>query len=223
MGRMWPNSIQIDPEQLPDALVMIDPVTMRIQQVNRCAEEMFGDTRDQLVGRPLHALLPDCPREAIADARPLETRARRHDGSSILVDARFAPMPPGPQGLVLALLRNIEDRTRVEQDLKRANAFLDAIVENVPDMIFVKNARTFLFEQINRAGLRLLGWSREDIVGKTDGDFLPREQADFVTAKDREALRRRQMIDIPEEPIQTRGMGGRLAAHAEGPGLRRER
>ena len=207
MGRMWPNSIQIDPEQLPDALVMIDPVTMRIQQVNRCAEEMFGDTRDQLVGRPLHALLPDCPREAIADARPLETRARRHDGSSILVDARFAPMPPGPQGLVLALLRNIEDRTRVEQDLKRANAFLDAIVENVPDMIFVKNARTFLFEQINRAGLRLLGWSREDIVGKTDGDFLPREQADFVTAKDREALRRREMLDIPEEPIQTRAGG----------------
>ncbi len=93
------------------------------------------------------------------------------------------------------------------EELARVNRYLDAIVENIPDMIFVKDAKTLLFQRFNRAGEQLLGWKREELLGKTDHDFYPKEQADFFHAKDRETLRGKQLVDIPEEPIETKDKG----------------
>jgi light-regulated signal transduction histidine kinase (bacteriophytochrome) len=42
------------------------------------------------------------------------------------------------------------------------------------------------------------------MLGKNDYDFFPPSEADFFTGKDRETLAGGSMVDIPEEPIQTR-------------------
>ena len=84
-----------------------------------------------------------------------------------------------------------------------ASMFLDAIVENIPDMVFVKDAATLSFVRFNRAGEQLLGFPREALLGKDDFDFFPREEAAFFVAKDRQTLRDRALVDIPEEPIKT--------------------
>src|SRR5438132_2304664 len=96
-----------------------------------------------------------------------------------------------------------------EEELKRVNRFLAAIVENIPDMIVVKEAKTLLFERFNRAGEELLGWKRGELLGKTDHDFYPKAEADFFHAKDRETLRNKVLVDIAEEPITTKGKGQR--------------
>src|SRR5262245_50620657 len=100
--------------------------------------------------------------------------------------------------------RRAPNPSTAEEELKRVNTYLDAIVENIPDMIFVKHAETLLFERFNRAGEEMLGWKREELLGKTDHDFYPKEQADFFHEKDRETLRNGKLVDIPEEPIQTK-------------------
>ena len=81
--------------------------------------------------------------------------------------------------------------------------FLNSIVENIPHMIFVKDAEDLRFVLFNRAGEQLLGTSRDQLIGRNDYDFFPPEQADFFTAKDREVLERGEVLDIPEEPIET--------------------
>ena len=81
--------------------------------------------------------------------------------------------------------------------------FLDSILENIPDMIFVKDAEELRFVLFNRAGEELLGFKREDLIGKNDYDFFPKEEADFFVAKDREVLASKKLIEIAEEPIQT--------------------
>ena len=88
-------------------------------------------------------------------------------------------------------------------DHEADSKLLDSIVENIPDMIFVKDARELRFERVNRAGELLLGHSRADLLGKNDFDLFPREQAEFFQAKDRETLRDGVVIDIPEEMIET--------------------
>ena len=92
-------------------------------------------------------------------------------------------------------------------ELREVNAFLDAIVENIPDMIFVKRAEDLMFVRFNRAGEELLGWSRQELLGKTDHDFYPKDEADFFHAKDRETLRKKELVDVPEEPIHTKAHG----------------
>lgn len=95
--------------------------------------------------------------------------------------------------------------TRAETDIRRHALFLDSIIENLPNMVFVKEAKELRFERLNRAGETLLGMPRSAFIGKNDFDFFPREQAEAFQARDRETLEGKQVVDIPEEPIQTGG------------------
>ena len=90
-----------------------------------------------------------------------------------------------------------------EQALKESSTLLESIIENIPNMIFLKRANDLRFELFNRAGEVLLGHSREEMIGKNDYDFFPREQAELFSKKDREALRQNSVLDIPEEEINT--------------------
>jgi PAS domain S-box-containing protein len=108
-----------------------------------------------------------------------------------------------------ALRVDISERTRIEKDLKAANAFLDAIIEHIPLVLFLKEAKSLRYVRLNRAGEDLLGWPKETFIGKNDYDLWPRPQAEFFVEKDRETLKGK-MIDIAEESIQTRHQGVRI-------------
>ncbi len=90
-----------------------------------------------------------------------------------------------------------------ERALLEANTFLDTIVENIPSMVFVKEAGSLRFARINRAEERLLGIPRNALLGKSDHELFPAEQADFFTAKDREVLASHEIMDIAEERLTT--------------------
>lgn len=99
-----------------------------------------------------------------------------------------------------------DSRELTEFQLSRiteANEFLDTILENIPNMVFVKEAEELRFVRFNKAGEELLGYSRDQLIGQNDYDFFPKEQADFFTLRDREALASNTVTDIPEEEIQT--------------------
>ncbi len=117
---------------------------------------------------------------------------------------RATPLGDGRSLRLDGVLADITERKQAEDQLKKLNAFLDSIVENVPIMLFVKEAEGLTFELFNRAGERLLGYRRQDMLGKSDYDFFPRDEADFFIAKDREVLAGKKLVDIPEEAIQTR-------------------
>lgn len=94
--------------------------------------------------------------------------------------------------------------------LHSSERFLNDIVENIPDMIFVKEAEELRFVRFNKAGEELLGYSRGELLGKNDYDFFPKNEADFFTGKDREVLGAKKLFDIPEETIRTRHKGERI-------------
>jgi PAS domain S-box-containing protein len=108
------------------------------------------------------------------------------------------------------LEQEVAERKQGEEALRRAEAFLNSIVENIPNMIFVKEAKELRFVRFNKAGEALLGYSRSDLMGKNDNDFFPKEQADSFIAKDREVFKEGKLVDIPEEAIQTRHRGMRI-------------
>ena len=105
---------------------------------------------------------------------------------------------------------DITERKRGEQELQRAQAFVNSVVENIPDMVFVKDAKELRFVQLNKAGEALLGYTRGELIGKNDYDFFPMDEADFFTKKDREVLMSGNLLDIPSEPIHTKHLGTRF-------------
>ncbi len=99
---------------------------------------------------------------------------------------------------------------RLERQSRRDAVFLASIVENLPAMLFVKDAKDLRFVRINRAGEELLGVSRSELIGKNDYDLFPKDEADFFISRDREVLQGRALVDVPEEPVHTARNGVRL-------------
>lgn len=94
--------------------------------------------------------------------------------------------------------------------LAKSEQFLTEIVENIPNMIFVKDAQTLRFIRFNRAGERLLGLTREELIGKDDRDLFPPDEAEQFISKDRQVIQDGRLMDIPAEAIQTRYKGLRI-------------
>ena len=97
-----------------------------------------------------------------------------------------------------------------EEEIKRGQTFLDSIIENIPNMVFVKEAVTLKFVRFNKAGEELLGFPRDSMIGKTDYDFFPAEEAEFFISRDREVLEKGSLLNIPEEKVETKNRGERV-------------
>lgn len=81
--------------------------------------------------------------------------------------------------------------------------FLRSIVENIPLMVFVKEADELRFILFNKAGEDLTGVDALKIVGQSDYDLFSAEDAERFTSKDREVLASGRLCDIPREVLPT--------------------
>ncbi len=135
----------------------------------------------------------------------MEKRYRHKNGSLVWVNLTVALVrkDDGAPDYFISVVEDIIARKQAEQALRDREQDLDAILENLPIMVFAKDATDLRFVRINHASEALLGVPREKLLGKSDHDFFPPEQAGFFVAKDRETLARGETVDIPEEPIDT--------------------
>ncbi|MEG5033781.1 PAS domain S-box protein [Microcoleus sp. AT3-D2] len=135
----------------------------------------------------------------------VEWKARRpKDGSTFDAEIALSKINLNGNLSIIANVRDISDRKQAEAELQQAQQFMESVLNTIPVGVFAKEAEDLRFVLWNPAAQELLGFSAVEVRGKNDYDFFPREQADFFTAKDREALAGGQIVDIPEELIQTR-------------------
>lgn len=111
---------------------------------------------------------------------------------------------------ILTLRAAINENKKALEALKFSENFLNSIVENIPNMIFVKDSEELKFVKFNKAGEELLGYSKEELVGKNDYDFFPKNEADFFTAKDKKVFDTGKLLEIEEESIHTKHKGVRI-------------
>jgi PAS domain S-box-containing protein len=84
----------------------------------------------------------------------------------------------------------------------RAKDFLDTLLDNIPLIVFVKDADDLRYQNFNEFGSKLMGISRDELLGKSDFDLFPENAKAFSTA-DKEVLASGKVKDIPIEEVQT--------------------
>ncbi len=90
-------------------------------------------------------------------------------------------------GLIVSLAVYLSELSLTNLRLHESRGQMETLINALPDPVWLKDAEgTFL--ACNRAFGRMLGAPAEDIVGKTDYDFISAELADFFRQKDREAI-----------------------------------
>jgi PAS domain S-box-containing protein len=126
-------------ESPPDAMVIVNG-DGEIQSANAALEALFGYTREALIGQPVELLIPERyharhPEHRAAFlsaplARPmgagLELAGRHRDGVEFPVEISLSPLKSDEGPLVTAAIRDVSERKRAEDDLREANAQLEA-------------------------------------------------------------------------------------------------
>jgi two-component system sensor histidine kinase/response regulator len=209
-------------EASPIVIIGLTP-QYQIFEWSRAAERIFGWSREEAMGKDyLTSFLPkEIQKTVAADIyKVLEgepTFAYEHEiidrnGGRHTLLWSVTQIAPGLNNVpgLLAVGQDITERKRTEQEIQDAERFVESILEHIPHMIFVKDARDLRFVRFNRAGENLLGYSRDEMLCKNDYDFFPKGEADFFTSKDRDVLEGRSLVDIPEEPIATKNKGQRI-------------
>ncbi len=111
----------------------------------------------------------------------------------------------GVGGLRVKSVTTVQGQSRIIEILEpqrgQVSSFIERVLDSIEDMVFVKEAESLRFVAFNRAGEKLLGYKREQLIGKNDYDFFPKKEADFFTNRDRQVMKSRKSLDIPEEEI----------------------
>jgi diguanylate cyclase (GGDEF)-like protein/PAS domain S-box-containing protein len=119
---------------------------------------------------------------------------------------------PLPDGGWVVTHEDITEQRSAERELSRMRTFLDTIIESIPAMVLVKDARDLRYVLINHAGEELLGVSRDDIIGKDVYDFFPKEQAEHYTQLDHETLWSGRRVVMGEHELHTPHNGARFVS-----------
>lgn len=99
--------------------------------------------------------------------------------------------------------RDVTQQMKAEQELARERDLLRTIINLLPDLIFVKD-RVGRFVIVNEAHRKLMGLeTAEELVGKSDFDFMPLELVCNYVADDQQVMRTGQPMVGHEEVAQS--------------------
>jgi PAS domain S-box-containing protein len=188
-------------EATSDAIAVADGHG-RITFVNRATTKIFGWRPEELLGQEFTILLPERFRsgwsgrlehflktgEATLLGRTIEVLGVRRSGEEFAMEASLGWWERGNQRAFTGIMRDVSERNATLLALELSHARYHAVVANLPSVIvalYDTDERLLLMEGGHMAeqGLR-----SEEFVGRTIGEVLPAEYADFIAPHVRGAL-----------------------------------
>ena len=105
---------------------------------------------------------------------------------------------------VVAALAKARDEAVARQD------FFDVIVQMLPAILMVKDARDGRYVLVNRAAEEMLGVQAAALLGRNVHELFPPEEAQAFAEEDREVIASGEMTVVEEETVTTAARGKRI-------------
>jgi two-component system sporulation sensor kinase A len=158
-----------------DAIILTD-VNMNIISWNNGATRIFGYTEEQTVGAGLDMIVPIRYREAhhrgvqrFLDTgksqvvgKTVEMYGFRKDGSEFPLEFSLNTWKIGEDIFFSAIIRDITDRKRFEEDLKKSEENYRRLLEDLPEAVILAKGDQWLY--VNEMAVKLLGASSKEEV-----------------------------------------------------------
>ncbi len=113
------------------------------------------------------------PPPAFAPWAPgLELYGRRKDGSEFPVDIMLSPMETADGRVVISVIRDISDRKKAQEAIRRSEAQFRALFEFSPDAIIASDKEGRITE-VNARVESMFGYQRGDLLGQSIDILVP--------------------------------------------------
>jgi PAS domain S-box-containing protein len=194
-------------ETLPDAVIAVDGEGT-IVRVNSQAQKLFGYDHDELIGQKVEMLVPESYRGKHQHHRQnfaqtpktrrmgadLDLYGRRRNGSEFPVEISLSPVSTEKGTFVLSAIRDIGDRKRIVEELRRANEELHrrtteqlgeyrsrlvSIIDSSEDAILSKDLNGTITSW-NKGAERIYGYTPDEVFGKNISLLIPSDRPDEI-------------------------------------------
>jgi PAS domain S-box-containing protein len=167
----------------------------RVLACNQSAVEMLGfSAKAEILGMDAAALSPERqPDGSLSETRReeiwdivrrdghvrYEWQARKVNGEELPVQIAITPVWADGREVMLAVWMDLTERRQVEALLQESETRFQAFMEHSPTLCFIKDDEGRMFF-VNRVMAKAFGVSAEEMVGKTDFDWLPAATAEAI-------------------------------------------
>jgi two-component system, NtrC family, sensor kinase len=204
-------------ENSTDMISLHDPAGAYLY-VSPACKALTGFEPEQLVGRSAYEFIhPDDLAEvhrvhstllAEVDTFSVAWRCRRREGDYVWLETTTRALRDKPTGRVLEIqcaTRDISRRKQHEQELRESRELLQAVLDNSPAIVYIKDVDGRLL-LINRRFERLFNMSRRRVLGRPPEEIFPAEFTEAYRANDRKVIEARAPLEFEERVPQDDGV-----------------
>jgi PAS domain S-box-containing protein/putative nucleotidyltransferase with HDIG domain len=164
---------------------------------NDAAENVFGFTPEDMINQSLTVILAP-PWDGIFQTelqrvistgrseylgKTFEARGRKNNGQEFPAEVTVSLWEAKEESFLTLIIRDITERKEAEEEMLEFTSYLDKIINSLSDPIFVKDEK-HRWVLMNNALCDFLGYKQEELIGRSDFDFFPKEQAQVFWDKD---------------------------------------
>jgi PAS domain S-box-containing protein len=197
-------------------LILVTDRTGILTRVSPSSLATVGYRPDEMIGHSAADFIYEADLEATRNEMRLARKGRQmrnfetryfHKAGRI-VPLTWSGVWSEPEQKHFFFGRDMTERNAAEKKLEKARAFFDAIIESLPAMLLVRTVADGKVVLVNSAAEQLLGYDRNEIIGKTAIDLLPHQEAKNVLLQDEQTLLTGKPVEN-EFSLTTRKLGVR--------------
>jgi len=187
-------------ESTTDGIIVLD-ARGEISDVNTRAIELLGFKREDMIGSNFLNLGLLTPKslsiiviqfekllsDKVAKSHETEIKDKAGNVLNIELSSFFLLKKDNEVDNFVVILRNLSDRKQAEIKLAREHELLQTLMDIMPDSIYFKDEKN-RFIMVNKAKAVRSNVTPEEMMGKTDFDFLPEKEAKNSYEDDEEIM-----------------------------------
>ena len=191
-----------------------DPVNTKIIYVNEAFSKMTGFHYDEVVGKTPEILRgPKTDKLKINDIMTMlndrktvmaELINYKKNGTEFWVEFNIVPLIDEYDNCThfISIQRDITERKRAENEIKKSREFLKDIYEGVDQSIFVLDVRDdndFVYTSVNPEWEAITDFKASDVIGKRTNEILKNSSLIFLNDKVKECITKGEVIRFEEK------------------------
>ncbi|MBU1862778.1 MAG: alpha/beta fold hydrolase [Candidatus Omnitrophica bacterium] len=178
-------------QSISDALFVFDPETLQLVDVNKEAIELFGYSREEFLCLTLRDVSMETAETEESVKKTLKgempktfiRQYKKKDGTAFLADVTRSLYSVKGRPVICGIVRDITELRRVEELLQKSESQFRMLFEISPDGIVIADKKTTEFIYVNPGICTLLGYTEDELVGKSLFDIHPNESIAYIKSE----------------------------------------